>query len=125
VQQLKVVGCPINFADSLEDALSSSSSNSSDAGVGAVLLPVAHAKQAMRVLEGVWLLRRRWQQRQQQRQWQQQLSLDAASTSSSSSGLVGAAGLQLAVQVKRGKVRGQGSSVRGLHVFVYAAPNVH
>jgi hypothetical protein len=117
VTPLRVTGCSINFADVLEDALLSSTS-------GAVLLPVVHAKQAVRVLEAVGLVSIRWQQRQHRQAYLagQAPLLQASTSGSSSSGSAGE--MQLVVQPHRGRVSGQSGSVRGLHVFVYAAPLV-
>jgi hypothetical protein len=112
VAVVKVAGSSVNFADSLEDALAGPAD--------AVMLPVAHAKQAVRVLEAVSLLSARLQQRQQRQAWRAQLAEQQVGATSS----CGAAGVQLVMQPRRGKVWGQSGPSRGLHVFVYAAPLV-
>jgi hypothetical protein len=119
VAVVKVAGCSMNVADAVEDALDASAA-------GAVMLPVAHAKQAVRVLEAASLLTSRFTQRQQRQAWQAWLAEpEPGLGSSSSSGALDAA-LQLVLQPRRGKVRGQsGSSSRGLHVFLYGALHVH
>lgn len=107
----------MNVADAVEDAL--------DASACAVMLPVAHAKQAVRVLEAASLLHARLTQRQQRQSRLGEAGHGACSSSSGSGGAWGA-GMQLVIQPRRGKVRGQsGSPSRGLHVFLYAALHVH
>lgn len=93
LQQVDVRGTAVQIADVLDASLQQSP---------AVVLPLAYAKQAVKVLQAAAVLARRWQHQQAEN------------------------GCCLAVflSVAPGAVRRQSGKKKGLHVFLFAAPVV-
>jgi hypothetical protein len=100
VQAIKVCSTSMNLADAMDGALSSSAA--------AVTLAVAHPKQAVKAVEAVALLHKRWQQ------------LLPGHASSSSSGDDDSTTLALVMSPCWARGRRAGATKRALQLYVYA-----